>query len=57
MLIRMERREFEREYRKSKDCKELAGLRRIGETVEMCGKVKVLGAVAVDDLSSRAPAG
>jgi hypothetical protein len=43
MLIRTVRRGFERERRKSRGYKELAGLRRFGETVEMCGKVRIAG--------------
>jgi hypothetical protein len=38
-MIRTGRGGFEGEWRKSRGLKELAGLRRLGETVEMCGKV------------------
>ena len=38
--IRTARCGFEGEWRKSRGLRELGGLRRFGETVEMCGKVK-----------------
>ena len=37
-VIRTGRDGFEGEWRKSRGLRELAGLRRFGETVEMCGK-------------------
>jgi len=36
----MNGRGFELDWRKSRDWKGLAGLRRFDETVEMCGEVK-----------------